>query len=85
MVETVNEKPAEELHKPVITKFKVRKVYGRPKDNIWAADSAEMWWLSSGNENVKYLLCAQMFSINMHGLNLWNIKKLKQFLMLLSK
>ena len=53
----VNEKLAEELHKPVIKNFKRRKVYTRFKDNIWAADLAEMGSLSSGNKNVKYLIC----------------------------
>ena len=47
---SVNEKLAEELHKPV-------KVYGRFKDNISAADLDEMESLSSNNKNVKYLLC----------------------------
>ena len=47
-----------ELHNPVIKKFKRRKVYARFKDNIWAADLAEMGSLSSKNKNVKYLLCA---------------------------
>ena len=37
-----NEQLAEELHKPVIEKFQRRKVYQRFKDNIWAADLAEM-------------------------------------------
>ena len=54
---SVNEQLAEELHKPVIKKFKRRKVYARFKDNIWAADLAEMESLSSKNKNVKYLLC----------------------------
>ena len=31
---SVNEKLAEELHKPVIKKFKRRRVYARFKDNI---------------------------------------------------
>ena len=39
---SVNEQLAEELHKPVIKKFKRRKVYARFKNNIWAADLAEM-------------------------------------------
>ena len=47
----------EELHKPVTKKFKRRKVYGRFKGNIWAADLAEMEPLSSKNKNIKYLLC----------------------------
>ena len=51
---SVNEELAEELHKPVIKNFKKRKVYARFKDNIWAADLAEMESLSSKNKNVKY-------------------------------
>ena len=54
---SVNEQLAEELHKSVIKKLKRRKVYARFKDNIWAADLAEMESLSSKNKNVKYLLC----------------------------
>ena len=54
---SVNEQLAEELHEPTIKKFKRRKVSARFKDNIWAADLAEMESLSSKNENVKYLLC----------------------------
>ena len=53
---SVNEQLAEELHKPVTKKFKRRKVYARFKDNIWAADLAEMESLSSKNKNIKYLL-----------------------------
>ena len=53
----VNEQLAEELHKSVIKEFKRRKVYARFKDNIWAADLAEMGSLPSKNKNVKYLIC----------------------------
>ena len=52
---SVNEQLAEELHKPVIKNFKRRKVYAKFKDNIWAADLAEMGSLSSKNKNVKYM------------------------------
>ena len=52
---SINEQLAEELHKPVIKKFKRRKVYARFKDNTWAADLAEMESLFSKNKNVKYL------------------------------
>ena len=38
-------------------KVKRRKVYPRFKDNIWAADLAEIKSLPSKNKNVKYLLC----------------------------
>ena len=54
---SVSEQLAEELHKPVIKKFKRRKVYARFKDNIWTADLVEMESLSSKNKNVRYLLC----------------------------
>ena len=66
---SVNEYLAEELQKPVIKKFKRRKVCTRFKDNILAADLAEMGSLSSKNKNVKYLLCVIDFSLNMNGLN----------------
>ena len=37
-----SEQLAEELHKPIIRKFKKRKVYSAFKDNIWGADVANM-------------------------------------------
>ena len=37
-----NEQLAEELHKPIIRKFRKRKVYSTFKDNIWGADLADM-------------------------------------------
>ena len=49
---SVNEQLAEELHKPVIKKFKKRKVCARFKDNVWAADLAEMGSLFSKNKNL---------------------------------
>ena len=54
---SVNDQLIEELHKPVIKKIKSRKVFARFKDNIWAADLAEMESLFSKNKNIKYLLC----------------------------
>ena len=38
----VNEELAEELHKPVIKKFKKGKVYARFENNTWTADLVEM-------------------------------------------
>ena len=49
---------ADELHKPVIRKFKNRKVYSQFKDNIWEIDLADMQSLSRKNKGIKYLLCA---------------------------
>ena len=42
-----NEQLAEELHKPIIRKFKKRKVYSTFKDNIWGADLADMQLISN--------------------------------------
>ena len=51
---SVNEKLAEELHKPVIKKFKKRIVYARFTVNTLTADLAEIGSLSSKNKNIKY-------------------------------
>ena len=59
---------ANELHKPVIKKFKKRKVYSSFKDSIWGVDLADMQSLSRFNKGIKYLLCAADFLVNMHGL-----------------
>ena len=48
---------AKKLHKPVIKKFKKRKVHSSFKDNIWGVDSADMQSLSKFNKICKYLLC----------------------------
>ena len=37
-----NEQLADELHKSIIRKFKKRKVCSASKDNIWAADLADI-------------------------------------------
>ena len=49
---------ANELHKPVIKKFKKRKKYSSFKDNIWGVDLADMQSLSRYNKGFKYFLCA---------------------------
>ena len=47
-----------ELHKPIIKKFKKRKIYSSFRDNIWVVDLADMQSLSKYNKGNKYLLCA---------------------------
>ena len=37
-----NQQLAEELHKPIIRKFKKRKIHAAFKDNIWCVDLADM-------------------------------------------
>ena len=49
---------ADEIHKPIIRKFKKRKVYSSFRDNIWGVDLADMQSLSKYNKGIKYLLCA---------------------------
>ena len=49
---------ANELHKPIIRKFKKRKVYSSFRDNIWGLNLADMQSLSKYNKGIKYLLCA---------------------------
>ena len=48
---------ADELHKPIIRKFKKRKVYSSFRDNIWGVDLANMQLLSKYNKVYKFLLC----------------------------
>ena len=45
-------------HKPIIKKFKKRKVHSTFRDNIWGVDLADVQSLSRYNKGVKYLLCA---------------------------
>ena len=52
-----NEELADELHKPIIRKFKKREVYSAFKDNIWAADLADMQLISKVNKGFRFLLC----------------------------
>ena len=55
-----NERPldlAEELHKPIIRKFKKRTVYSRFKDNIWGADLGDTQLISKFNKGLRFLLC----------------------------
>ena len=49
---------ADELHKPIIRKFKKKKVYSSFRDNIWGIYLADMQLLSKYNKGNKYLLGA---------------------------
>ena len=48
---------ADEFHKPIIRKFKKRKVYSSSRDYIWGVDLADMQLLSKYNKGYKFLLC----------------------------
>ena len=55
-----NKELAEELQKPIIKKFKKRKVQSPFTDNIWGADLADMQLISEFKEFI--------FIVNMHRL-----------------
>ena len=52
-----NQQLANELHKPIIRKFKKIKVYSSFKDNIWRVNLADMQLISKFNKGIRYLLC----------------------------
>ena len=47
---------ADELHKPIIRKFKKRKVYSSIRDKIWGLDLPDMQLLSKFNKGFRFLL-----------------------------
>ena len=49
-----NKELAEELHKPIIRRFKKRKVHSTFIDNIWSADLADMQLASKFNNFMCY-------------------------------
>ena len=53
-----HKKLAEELHKPIISKFEKRKVHSPFIDNIWGADLADTQLISKFNNGFRFLLCA---------------------------
>ena len=52
-----NQQLANELHKPIIRKFRKRTVYSSYKDNIWGVYLADMQLSSKYNKGIKHLLC----------------------------
>ena len=53
-----NEQLAKELRKPIIRKFREKKVYSGFKDNICGADLADMQLIRKFNKGFRFLLCA---------------------------
>ena len=48
---------ANELHEPIIKKFRKRKVYSSFRDNIFGVDVADMQLLNKYNKGFRFLLC----------------------------
>ena len=51
-----NQQLANELHKPIIRKFRKRKVYFLFEYNIWGVDLTDMQLISKYNKGIRYLL-----------------------------
>ena len=49
-----NQKLGDELHKPIIRKFKRRRVYSSFKENIWGADLTDMQLISKYNKRIRF-------------------------------
>ena len=52
-----NSQLADELHKPIIKKFKKRRKYSSFKDNTWGVDLADTQLISIYDKRIRYLLC----------------------------
>ena len=59
-----NQQLANDLHKPIIKKFKRRKVYSSFKDNIWGVDLADMQLISKCNKGIRYFYVLLICSVN---------------------
>ena len=66
-----NQQLANELRKPIIRKFKTKKVYSSFEDNIWGADLPDV-------QSTQEL---GMDCSNMHGFVIWRTKKVLLLLM----
>ena len=71
-----NTELAEELHKPIIKKFKQRKVHSPFIDNIWGGDLVDMQLISKFNKGIVFYYVLLIFSVNTHGLFLRKTKKI---------
>ena len=63
-----NEQLANELHKPIMRKFKKRKVYSSFKDNISDVELADMHLISKYNQGIRTFYVLLICSVNILGL-----------------
>ena len=81
----VDQKLTEELHKPIIKKFKKRKVHSTFKDKIWGADLDNMQLISQFNNSFRFLLCVIDIFSRYAWVIFWKREKVLQLTMLLKK
>ena len=66
---------ANELHKPIIRKFKKRKVHSAFMDNRWGASLVDMQLITKFNKRFRFLLCV----IDIYSKYFWVfLSKIKQ-------
>ena len=66
-----NEQLDKELHKPIIRKFRKRKLNSGFKNNIWEADLADMQLISKFNKGFRFLLCVIMLLYDIFSKYAW--------------
>ena len=82
---TSNKKIAEELHKPIIRNFFLKKVCLSLISNIWSADVTDMQLKSNFNNGIRFLLCVIDIFSKCEWVILLEDKKVLQLLMLFKK
>ena len=60
-----NQQLANKPHKPIIRKFKKRKVYSSSKDNIWGVDLADMQLINKATKERSIYYVLLICSVNM--------------------
>ena len=63
-----NKELVEDLHKPIIRKFKKRKVHSSFINNILGADFADMQLISKFKKGFRFFYVLLIFSVNLHWL-----------------
>ena len=62
-----NKELAEELHKPIITKFEERILHSSFIENIWGLDIGIMQFISKFDEGFRFYYVLSTFIAIMHG------------------
>ena len=63
-----NQQLADELHKLIIKKFKIKRVYSSFTSDVWGADLADMQLISKLIKELSFYYVLLIFLLNMHGL-----------------
>ena len=61
---------SEELHKPIIIIFFLKKVYSLFINNIWCADLVDMQLTNKFNERIRFYYMLLVFSVNTYELKI---------------